>query len=193
VIQVCRDRSWASPFAGMRGFTLLELSLVLALAGLLLTLILPRVGLIGSAALDSSTRQLSARLRFLREEAARRGTWVRVVFDPAERSYQAEILTQTTSGPQFVSDPSPLYRRVHLPQSIGLDIAGPGRTATGDGRPAAILHPDGFADPVVIYLDDGAGREQSIVVDPTSFRPVIFDRHVEVGDIGDLARDLGRP
>lgn len=177
----------------MRGFTLLELALVLALAGLLLTFILPRVGLIGSAALDASTRQLSARLRFLREEAARRGTWVRVVFDTTDRSYQAQILTQTTTGPEFVSDPSPLYRRVRLPDPIGLDVAGPGRIATGDGRPAAILHPDGFADPVVIYLDDGRGREQSIVIEPTSFKPAVFDRRVDVSDLGDLARELDRP
>lgn len=162
-----------------RGFTLLELALVLALAGLLLTLVLPRLGLIGSAALDSSTRQLATRLRYLREEAARRSTWVRVVFDPRERTYQAEVLVQTTAGPQFVADPSPLYRRVRLPDSIGLDVTGPGRVATGDGRPAAILHPDGFADPVVIHLDDGAGREQSIVVEPIATRPAVYDRRVE--------------
>jgi prepilin-type N-terminal cleavage/methylation domain-containing protein len=166
------------------GFTLLELTLVLALAGLLITFVVPRIGLIGSAALDTSTRQLATRLRYLREEAARRSTWVRVVFDPSDRSYQAEVLVQTSSGPQFVSDPSPLYRRVRLPDPIGLDVSGPGRIATGDGRPAAILHPDGYADPVVIHLDDGAGREQSVVVEAIAFRPTIFDRRVEVGALG---------
>jgi type II secretion system protein H len=165
------------------GFTLLELALVLALAGLLLTFVAPRLSWIGTAALDASTRQLATRLRFLREEAARRGTWVRVVFDPTERSYQAEVLVQTTSGPQFVADPSPLYRRVRLPDSIGLDVSGPGRIATGDGRPAAILHPDGFADPVVIHLDDGKGREQSIVIQPIAPRPAVFDRRVDVGGL----------
>ena len=163
------------------GFTLLELALVLALAGLLLTFVVPRLGVIGGVALDSSTRQLATRLRFLREEAARRSTWVRVVFDPAERSYHAEVLVQTTSGPQFTADPSPLYRRVRLPDSIGLDVSGPGRVTTGDGRPAAILHPDGYADPVVIHLDDGEGHEQSIVIEPIAPRPAVFDRRVEIG------------
>jgi prepilin-type N-terminal cleavage/methylation domain-containing protein len=165
------------------GFTLLELALVLALAGLLLTFVVPRLGLIGSAALDASTRQLATRLRYLREEAARRSTWIRVVFDPTERSYHAEVLVQTTAGPQFTADPSPLYRRVRLPDPIGLEVSGPGRVATGDGRLAAILHPDGFADPLVIHLDDGAGREQSIVVEPITPRPAVFDRRVEIGGL----------
>jgi prepilin-type N-terminal cleavage/methylation domain-containing protein len=165
---------------GNAGFTLLELALVLVLAGLLVTFVVPRLGLIGSAALDASTRQLATRLRYLREDAARRSTWIRVVFDPRERSYQAEVLVQTTSGPQFVADASPLYRRVRLPDSIGLDVSGPGRTATGDGRPAAILHPDGFADPIAIHLDDGSGREQSIVLAPITPRPAVFDGRVDV-------------
>lgn len=154
---------------------------MLALTGLLVGLVAPRLGVLGSAALDSSTRQLATRLRFLREEAARRATWIRVVFDPRARAYQAELLVQTTTGPQFVAEPSPLYRRVLLPDSIALDVAGPGRIATGEGLPAAVFHPDGYADPVVIHLDDGAGREQSIVIEPVLPRPRIYDERVELG------------
>ena len=171
---------WSAARRRAAGFTLLELALVLALAGLVVAVVAPRLGVLGSAALDASTRQLATRLRFLREEAARRSTWIRVVFDPVERSYQAELLVQTTSGPQFIADPSPLYRRVVLPDSIGLEVSGPGRVATADGRPSAILHPDGFADPVVVHLDDGAGREQSIVVEPIAARPAVYDGRVEL-------------
>lgn len=162
------------------GFTLLELALVLALAGLLVGLVVPRLGVLGGAALDSSSRQLATRLRFLREEAARRGTWIRLVVDPVERSYRAELLVQTTAGPRFVAEPAPLYRPVYLPSPIGIELDGPGRIATGEGRPAAIFHPDGFADPVVIHLDDGAGHEQSIVVQPMIPRPTVYDERVEL-------------
>ena len=73
-----------------RGFTLLELSLVLALIGLLATLIVPRLDVIGGAELDNITRRIAHRVRYLREDAARRNLWVRMVFDPATQTLRME-------------------------------------------------------------------------------------------------------
>jgi prepilin-type N-terminal cleavage/methylation domain-containing protein len=76
-----------------RGFTLLELGLVLALIGLLAALVVPRLGLLTSAALDTSTRRLATRLQYLREDAARRGRFI------AWWSIRAAMPTAPTSSP----------------------------------------------------------------------------------------------
>jgi type II secretion system protein H len=168
---------------GSRGFTLLELVLVLALIGLIVTLVAPRLGLFGSVALDTSARRLAARIRFLREEAALRGHSVRLSFDLHERSYAAAVLVPTTTGARFVDDSSPLFRRVSLPDDLNLDVSGPNLSTTVDGQPAAIFSPDGFADPTVIYLDDGKGRAVSIVIEPGVTAPRILDGYVDARSV----------
>lgn len=64
-----------------RGFTLIELSLVLLIMGILLTLAVPRLGLIGEARLDAAADKLAATLSYLHDEAALRGRIYRVRFD----------------------------------------------------------------------------------------------------------------
>ena len=80
------------PSAGERGFTLLELGLAVALIGLLVTIVLPRLGLLGGVSLQASARQLASRIELLREDAALRGRWVRLSFDPPTGRYGAEVL-----------------------------------------------------------------------------------------------------
>jgi len=165
-----------------RGFTLLELGLTLALIGLLVTLVLPRLGVLGGVSLQASARQLASRIQLLREDAALRGRWVRLSFDPLGGRYGAEVLVETTTGPRFVAEDGPLFRPVELPGSIQLDVAGPGLTTTAEGHAAALFAPDGFTDPMVVRLGSGAGSTDafSVVVEPARSRPRVVDRWVDV-------------
>jgi general secretion pathway protein H len=168
---------------GSRGFTLLELVVVLALIGLIATLVAPRLGVLSGVALDTSARRLATRIRFLREEAALRGRWVRLSFDLREGSYAAAVLVPSETGARFVDDSSPLFRRVSLPDDLRLDVAGPNLSTTLDGQPAAIFSPDGFADPTVIYLDDRKGRAVSIVIEPAVTTPRVLDGYVDARSV----------
>src|SRR5438105_2523939 len=60
------------------GFTLLELSVVLFIIGLLVTIALPRLGDLSGARLESSARRLAALVRYLGGEAAFSGRLYRL-------------------------------------------------------------------------------------------------------------------
>ena len=97
-----------------RGFTLLELSLAVALIGLLATLILPRLDVLSGAQLDNTTRRIAQRVRYLREDAARRDLWVRMVFDAQANALRMEEGVSTEEGWTFVPGEGPLYRDLQL-------------------------------------------------------------------------------
>ena len=52
-----------------RGFTLIELAVVIVVLGIMIALIAPRLGEIGEADLKRSARHLTGSIRFLRDEA----------------------------------------------------------------------------------------------------------------------------
>ena len=165
---------------GARGFTLLELALAIALIGLLVTLVLPRLGIVGGVSLQASARQLASRIELLREDAALRGRWVRLSFDPQSGRYGAEVYVDTSSGGRFLADDAPLFRTVTLPDAVRIDVAGPGLTTTREGYQAALFSPDGYTDPMVVRLANGPDDVYSIVVEPARTRPRIVEGAVDV-------------
>lgn len=182
-----------------RGFTLLEIAVAIALIGLLVTLVLPRLGLLGGASLQASARQLASRIELLREDAALRGRWVRLSFDPQTGRYGAEVYVDTSSGARFVAEDAPLFRTVNLPDAVQMDVTGPGLTTTRDGYLGALFSPDGYTDPMVVRLANGPDDVLSIVVEPARSRPRIVDGAVDVrtttssgSSSGTLGRGMSR-
>jgi prepilin-type N-terminal cleavage/methylation domain-containing protein len=169
--------------AGAAGFTFLEIVLVLAIVGLLASLVVPRLGVLRGVALDSSARQLANRIRYLREEAALRGDWIRFSVDPVRGGYGAEVLVATSSGSRFVDGEGPLFRWTELPQSVAIELGGPGVLRTANGLPAAVFAPDGYADPAVVQISDESGSAFSIVVEPAATQPRIVDGRIDPREI----------
>jgi len=172
-----------APPGGASGFTLIEIAVTLALVGLLSALVVPRLSTIGSASLDASTRRLVQRIRYLREDAALRGRWIRLVVDPRLGTYRATVLVDGSGGARFVDDDSPLYRATRLPESVGIDLSGPGVVASEDGLPSTLFSPDGWADPAVLHLDDGRGRAWTIAIEPALARPRVLEGRLDSRDL----------
>ncbi len=165
---------------------MLELTLVLALIGLLSGLVLPRLGVLGGVGLDTAARRLSSRILLVREESALHGTWMRLVLDPAHASYEVEILVPTAEGASFVPGEDPLHAPVRLPSGLSLDALGPDLERLPDGRLGTLFAPDGFASPSAIELRAADGRALTIVVEPATTRPSVVE-----GRAADLLGELG--
>src|SRR5438046_452691 len=109
------------------GFTLLELSLVLFIVGLLVVVAVPRLGDLRGARLETSARRLAALVRYLNGEAAFRSQLYRLNYDLDKPTYWVPVLAVNQTTPEFITDASPLTRPVQLPASVAfVDVQVPG-------------------------------------------------------------------
>ena len=74
--------------AAPRGFTLIEMVVVLAILGLFLTIAIPRMTTSAKTRVRQSAQQLAQDLELTRTRALTSRSAVRVTFDPASRSYR---------------------------------------------------------------------------------------------------------
>jgi len=154
------------------GLTLIELMVVIVVLGVLLALIIPRLGEIGEANLKRSARHITGMIRFLRDEAQSRKSIYRLRFDVSEGHYWAEVMTVTSGQTaEFKKYLSEVGSEGHLSgQTTFRDVQ-----VAGHPDDAYILFtPDGWVENAAIHLRDGDERDFTLLVNPlmgsTEFR-----------------------
>ncbi len=117
------------------GFTLIELTVIIVILGVMLTLIIPRLGEIGEANLKRSARHLTGMIRFLRDESQATKDHYRLRFDIHEGHYWAEVaeVQARTTGATTVE-----YRKYS--SALGSEGSLSGQTTFRDVKVAT--HPD---------------------------------------------------
>lgn len=145
-----------------RGFTLLEILVVLALAAIILALVLPRLGGgLEGLRVRTASRQVAALLRSARVQAVAWRQTVTVTADPRGGTLLVE-------PPGRTGAPS----RLAMPQGVRLAVLDEAARPRGD-RPTRIrFSPRGGSDGGALAVT-GAGRRISIVVDPLTGRVTI--------------------
>jgi type II secretion system protein H len=162
------------------GFTLLELSLVLFIIGLLVTVLVPRLGGLNRARLDTSAQRLAALVRYLNGEAAFSGHVYRIRYDLDQHGYAVQVLTPSTETKTFVADESPLSRPVQLPTSITFaDIRVPSVGRVNSGQVFTHFYPQGYTDPTVIHLRDQQSRMMTVIVPPITGEATVYEGYVD--------------
>lgn len=140
-----------------RGFTLLELLVVLALAGLILALVLPRLGGgLATLSVRTASRQVAALLRSARTQAVVERRTVTVTVDPRRGLLEVEA-----------SPGAPAPRRLALPEGIGLAVLD--APARSDRAVRIRFSPRGGSDGGALGVS-GAGRRILVAVDPLTGR-----------------------
>lgn len=131
------------------GFTLIELTLVIALLGLLLGLVIPRLPDISGSRLDATARRIAGTVRHLYNEAALSGLEHRLAFDLDKNSLggrklqrNGELVSITGSG-----------RDHTLSSSVDIiDISVPGRNKITSGQISVRIFPVGWMEETVIHM-----------------------------------------
>lgn len=168
--RLCRAR--ARPF-GQRGFTLLEITLVMAILGIALGVIVPRFRDPSQAELHAQSRRLVMTFRLLRSEAVLHGTPFHLNFDLDQGRYWVSN-DDGDSGPMAgLETLGPLARGAVLKPPVEIvGIVFPtlgGRVRSGISYVS--FYPDGTVDPTVIHLS--SQREAfTLYVNPMNHRLV---------------------
>src|SRR5579862_2423152 len=112
------DRSFFAPSLkergrglGERGFTLLEIMVVIFLMGLIMLIAMPYLGGFTSAELKSTGRRLAGRATYLYDEASARKLVIRLVFDMDTNAYYVMDADPYAPQPAFFPDLSTAGRR----------------------------------------------------------------------------------
>jgi prepilin-type N-terminal cleavage/methylation domain-containing protein len=157
-----------------RGFTLIELALVLFILGILATLAAPAISVLGGARLDSEARRLAAVISYLHDEAALRGRVYRLSFDFAESTYAVAVAEPKTG--EFVSPRSAAGWDPYAPESR---VLGEGvrlielSTAAGPvnaGLRSVYFLPEDARESFQVVLEGAAGAARTLDADGVTGR-----------------------
>lgn len=135
----------------MRGFSLLELLLVIAIAGLIAAVAIPSLpGALESARLRGSAGEVRATLTLARTLAVSEARNRSVAFDPGRGEYGID------------GD----ARKWLLPEGIRLAALRPEGSAAEEGVVRVRFYPDGTADEAEVWISSSGGGRMRIRVDP---------------------------
>src|ERR1700692_4550145 len=103
---------------GRRGFTLLEIVVVLVIIGMVMTLVIPRLPNSAREDLKISARTLASTLRYLQDRAATTGTTYYLLMEPGTHS--VTVMQATADGSEKEPDDPVLQQR---PTKEGVQVA----------------------------------------------------------------------
>ncbi len=184
-----RVAGWVRPGVplGQGGFTLIELTLVMFIIGMLVALTFPKFRNIGGGDIKLETRTLIAYVQGLYSEATFTRRQHRLVLDLSENRYWGEAEQPTGMGRPtgrkvFRPVGRDFLKPVTLPKGVTLDDAIVGAFGKRtDGTVYANFYPLGRVDFTTIHLSDDGDGVMTLMVNPITGQVTVSNRYLEQG------------
>ena len=169
--------SRAGVYRGERGFTIVELGMVILVLAIVMATVMPRfAGTLERQHLRSTINMLHGTVRYLQAHAALTKRIYRLTFD---------LDRQVMSVCYFVGETCQLetsreLRAYALPLDVHvLDVVSPQGTKTREGDAVTHFHPTGIAEPSIIHLVTNSNQKATLMIEPLAGRVKVFDDYVE--------------
>ncbi len=174
-----------------RGFTLLEIMVVILIIGSVMAVAIPRVNDAFEVNLKSSMRRLQGAITFAFNESVIKQTPIRLNFDiPTGQYWITYLMVQGNTG-EFQQVDSEFTQRQRLPEGVFFtDVVTPhDMDKRTEGEDIYIgFYPTGFVERAVIHLASRDGREYTLLIKPLTGKVTIYDNYV---DFVDLSPQMG--
>ncbi|MDH4163724.1 MAG: prepilin-type N-terminal cleavage/methylation domain-containing protein [Nitrospirota bacterium] len=159
------------------GFTLVELGVVIVVLGIMLTLVIPSLNEITGSNLKKSARHLTGTIRFLRDEAEAKKKIFRLRFDVSNGHYWAE-------APVLIDDDTVEFKKIDSVISTEGSLSGQTvmrsiHVGSHPDDPFILFTPDGWVEKSFIYLQDGDGKDYTLLVKPLTGDTELLEGRVE--------------
>ncbi len=160
-----------------RGFTLIELVLVLFILGLVLTAVFPKMISFTGGDFKRTSRHLIRTVQLLMDRAAATNRLYRLHYDLESQQYWATVLE--SSGEFSKADPI-LVQRVSLRDPIRLDDVTTLRQGkVTEGRAFTQFYPSGLVERTLLHLSKGEDDTVTLIIEPLTGRIKIKEGYVE--------------
>ncbi|MFZ0890495.1 MAG: prepilin-type N-terminal cleavage/methylation domain-containing protein [Candidatus Binataceae bacterium] len=159
---------------GASGFTLIEITLVLFIMGLMMMIATPYLRGFRNAKLRSEARRLSGRVAYLYDRASADKVVLRLTFDFGANRYFVSRLDPYALQPVFQLDTEPGFQPVLMPVGVRVrDVTVEGVGTLAGGTTSCFFYPEGYVDATVVHMADDWGDVFTLTVNPFSGRVAI--------------------
>lgn len=160
-----------------RGFTLIEIAVVLMIIGMVLMLVMPRLPSSEQENLKISARTLASTLRYMQDRAATGRTIYYLSIEPGTDS--VKVLEAAADGSE--KEPTdPLLRKRPVKEGIVIaDVTIPRLGKVNDGKIRLDVGNAGLRDFVVIHLRSPEDKFWTVMAFPASGKVKIYDGYQE--------------
>ncbi len=189
-----------------RGFTLIEVMIVVGLIAFLMGIAIPNISMALKVNISNSAQELATTIRATYDESVLKGRPHRLVFDIDKDQYWVEIgekefllLTEeqlktkerkesrmTEEEKKKLVDPFMLAKNItknkkKLPKGVHFSEIKTSQSKEGlkNGKGFAHVFPHGFIEKLNIHLKDEFGRESTLLVNSVSGKSRVFQRNVQ--------------
>ncbi|MGE3536292.1 MAG: Tfp pilus assembly protein FimT/FimU [Candidatus Tectimicrobiota bacterium] len=160
-----------------RGFTLVELGMVIFVLGMVMATVMPRFsGTFERQQLRSTINVVHGTVRYVHAHAALTKRIYRLVFDLDRQIMSVCYL----SGETCILETTRELRDYAFPAHVHiLDVVLPQGGKIREGLAATHFHPTGLAEPSVIHLITDSNQKITLMIEPLAGRVKVYDEYVE--------------